>query len=938
MSEVLAEQTQEKYLFTFQDEKQLWISKEFIEKYPQFPFQDIIQHSEKYEDGSFFVDMPSFSMDKVIQFLRDDNMDIDSLDLDDSADIYQALVEYSIDMRDERINDLLFHIEELFYNYLSKNKYYSLGKCDLSTNHTVLFNSQNKVIRIYGLMTPQQKDELLRYSFLFKMMNIAYVEIRYQYAPNIPSEYIYPSCIQDIFPLVKTLSIFVVAENYLKGDILLNPNSDEYIHEYISFCKNNGKSIGYYEKFDYYTESEMDEYNKNNSFDIENTNVDWHIKNSYSDRKYENKLPKLYEAVLDVAVYSDDYTQVKTSPNIYYSIQDNVVIKYGDKTELSVFSRSSTINTEKGLSQLLRIPSSFQFSKLTIDTSKISESDIQFAIIFMKAFEEGYFDSLTSLNLSWIMKFNELIDNDEFIKMILTHKFPNVTELNFDRYDDSESFTLSTINKEHFPNLHILTYEDSEVILSQPIPEQYLSAIDILNVENVVYSQREEMAIYLDDLAYNHSIHLFLGSTCIDLFPHIKEILDKGLLTYTGSLINLYKNKNYNPIFDNILEDFEKRNEKVDYFKMNLVNYKIYDDYQEYNSYYYYYKNDDEVDNNNNDDNNKNDENVDNKNDETPKFIDVKDAFKKLFNSSFFQNLQNCNLNFDKRICINELKRIDTIFNDKTFNSINYLNIQLPAINMDVKPEPEYFSIFKNILIKIVSKASNITFNGYGHDDTIMQLIQNRGFQNATKINLEMNNIPIKTFFESYTKTNFPKLQTFTIFIKSSECVNDFQDNVSLYNSNDNLPLASTLYLNEQAGSYRHITFNSNQFIPQIEGNIDLSVETIIIKKDDDSIAEHEIEKFIDYIKQQKIPNLRTLDIDFNNDILLFNVIDFILSGEIPKLKKFTCRYDINKLQASEEAINEYKQKMKDSTFIKKNHVFYEFILHKAYIDDDDFF
>ncbi|KAK8801956.1 hypothetical protein WA158_006351 [Blastocystis sp. Blastoise] len=230
MSEVLAEPSQEKYLFTFQDEKQLWISKEFIEKYPQFPFQDIIQHSEKYEDDSYYVDMPSLSMEKVIQFLSDDNMDIDSLDLDDGADIYKTLVEYSIDMRDERINDLLFHIEELFYNYLSKNEYYSLHKCDLSTNHTVLFNSQNKVIRIYGLTTPQRKDELLRYSLLFKMMNIDHVEITYQYAPNIPSEYIYPSCIKEIFPLVSQLKIYVIVKNYLKGDTLLNPNSDEYIH------------------------------------------------------------------------------------------------------------------------------------------------------------------------------------------------------------------------------------------------------------------------------------------------------------------------------------------------------------------------------------------------------------------------------------------------------------------------------------------------------------------------------------------------------------------------------------------------------------------------------------------------------------------------------------------------------------------------------------
>ncbi|KAK8789921.1 hypothetical protein WA158_006701 [Blastocystis sp. Blastoise] len=152
--------TEDKYLFTFQDETQLWIQKEFIEKYPQFRFYDIIEHSEKYDDGSYYIDIPSFSMDKMIHFLMEDYIDILSLNLKDSYDIYKTFIKYSATIDNEIQCDLLLHIKDLFYNYLKKNNNYIYGNYYKSIKSSMpmeLFSSYSTSIYINGLFTPQWK-------------------------------------------------------------------------------------------------------------------------------------------------------------------------------------------------------------------------------------------------------------------------------------------------------------------------------------------------------------------------------------------------------------------------------------------------------------------------------------------------------------------------------------------------------------------------------------------------------------------------------------------------------------------------------------------------------------------------------------------------------------------------------------------------------------
>ncbi|KAK8805793.1 hypothetical protein WA158_002449 [Blastocystis sp. Blastoise] len=210
MPEVAPELIEDKYLFTFQDETQIWISREVIETYTKLPFYDIITHSEKYDDGSYYIDMPSFPMNKVIHLLTERNMNFLSLDFKDRYGIYKTLVEYSIEMKNGELLDILFYTKELFYDYLEDNNY-SIYKessiVDLPCISMSIFNSAEKVIRIQGLFTPQRINELLYYSLLIKMMNITKAEITYDYASNIPIEYICPSCIKDIFPSLKEIKI-----------------------------------------------------------------------------------------------------------------------------------------------------------------------------------------------------------------------------------------------------------------------------------------------------------------------------------------------------------------------------------------------------------------------------------------------------------------------------------------------------------------------------------------------------------------------------------------------------------------------------------------------------------------------------------------------------------------------------------------------------------
>ncbi|KAK8812484.1 hypothetical protein WA158_007717 [Blastocystis sp. Blastoise] len=464
--------TEDKYLFTFQDETQLWISKEFIDKYQQFPFQDIIEHSEKYEDGSYYIDMPSFSMNKVIDFLMEENIDISSLNLKDSYDIYKTLVEYSVTLDKEIQSDLLFHVKELFYEYLKDNNYNINGSYDNYIDSTIpmeLFNLEEKKIIINGLFTPKRKDELLYYSLLFKMMNITNINITYDYASDIPLEYICPSCIKDIFPSLKELKI-TVNMHYKKTDQLLNPNSDEYIMEYNRLFSINEYEIEYSEEYECYTESEMKKYNKISSLDPNKLYYSHNLIDTIAKRREKNEIPKLYKYLVNEAMYTNDYSKVEISKTEdEYELDDKVRIKYDDLYD-------------------------------QIDP-----------IFFMKLFEEGIFDSLTTLSINTIKLLINEIDKNLFNKIITTHVFPNVTELIYDDDDDAT---------ENFKSI---------------FPVNLISIIDTIRIRQINTDQKQTLAPRLDHLAYTYSIHIDIIDIDIDdlnYFPHLNELLERNLISF----------------------------------------------------------------------------------------------------------------------------------------------------------------------------------------------------------------------------------------------------------------------------------------------------------------------------------------------------------------------------------------------------------------------
>ncbi|KAK8793531.1 hypothetical protein WA158_004890 [Blastocystis sp. Blastoise] len=500
MSATKCQLTEEKYLFTFQDETQLWIPRKFIEKYPQLPFHDIIKHSEKYEDGSHYIDMLPFHIKKVISFFMDKNQDISSLNLRDSYDIYRTLLEYSVTLDKEIQSDLLFHIEELFIDYLNANnytffKYLQYDYCQINIPME-LFDLEKKEMHIQGLFSPQRKDELFYYSILIKMMNITEVEITYDYASNIPIEYICPSCIKDLFTSLEKLAISVTS-NYKKSKIVLNPNSDEYKMEYNRLFNSDEYKTKNFENYDHYAESEMYEYNKV-YLDVKTIDSN-KLVTSINGKRRMKELPKLYKYIPDDAIYTNDYSEVEISQmnDKDKEEEDRVNIYYRHYRKESTFTIDK-FSSEWGISQLLRLFSYLNVS--TIERGHYNESEYK-ARIILKILEEGVFDSLSILSVKWIRTLTERIDYSLLMKVMTTHIFPNVTEL---IYDD-ESFPLSSIKKECFPKLHIInynveiTYENFEYLF----PMDLMSIIDTITIIN--------------KLIYN--------------LPHSKELLEKDLIS-----------------------------------------------------------------------------------------------------------------------------------------------------------------------------------------------------------------------------------------------------------------------------------------------------------------------------------------------------------------------------------------------------------------------
>ncbi|KAK8805926.1 hypothetical protein WA158_002582 [Blastocystis sp. Blastoise] len=872
MSENKSILTEDKYLFTFQDETQLWISRELLEKYPQFPFHDIIQHSDKYEDGSYYIDIPSMSMDKVISLFNDKNIDISSLNLRDSYDIYRTLFEYSVTLDKEIQSDLLFHVEELFIDYLKANHYAIYGNKKKKHQLTIpmeVFNSETKILFINGLITSLQMELLFYYSLLIKMMNIKQVDINYEYASNIPLEYICPSCIKDIYPSLRKLTISETI-HYNKSDELLNPNTEEYLKEYTVFCNKYGYEMKNNETYEYYMKSEMKRYNEVSPFNKTVAESQNYELDSYFERVKMNALPKLYKCNIDETLYVNDFSQIERSQNNdSYILMNKIGIEYDIKTgseTLYIYE----LNSEYGITQLLSVPLYSSISEINISGYKSIQK--RFTIPIVNAFENGVFDSIKTINALWFL---EMLEDNKWIQK---HIFPNVTKF---IYDDRDKFmSMSLVNKERFPGLHIIHYgvNFDESDLQNLFPGRFISMIDTIILND--YDERlESVTPFLDDLAFNHSIHIDGLYDNINDLSHREELLEKNIISlpddlevnaceeyYYDSLLKYYKYaenqklKTFNIIFlyiwrrdDDYDIEYRERNGLDKFEEITSDNEEITSDYEEYEEVH-----------------------------DTPIGDDMEDDLELLFESSSLDHLDSFSF---------ELKQIGS------------------------ESSSEYFSMIQDILKKIIPKSSDVSLNGIPHYNIIEGLIENGYFHNTAQLKLELRNFSISSFFELYTKNNFPQLKNIDISC-SKISFEPFMETLCLCLRKDSFLSSTTVSLND------NICYNPSYSILQCKYSLMTPMESIIIDNNED-VSKYQIAILLDCIKENKVQDLKSLKIYFYETELLTKIIDIVTTQKIPKLKEFLfiCNFNI-----SEQLINTCKQQLKDSPFIQNNHLRYKLL------------
>ncbi|KAK8800578.1 hypothetical protein WA158_006896 [Blastocystis sp. Blastoise] len=842
---------EDKYLFTFQDEKQLWIPREFIKKYHQLPFYDIIQHTEKYEDGSYYIDMPSLSMDKVIHFLMDDNIDISSLNLKDSYDIYETILEYSVKIDKGIQCDLLIHIKQLFYSYLNGNNY-DIDGCYCSYIESRmpmdLFNLEEKKIFI--------NDD---------------------YASNVPLEYICPSCIKDIFPSLEEITIFVTT-HYKVTNQLLNPNSDEYIIEYIHLFSENDYKIENPEEYKYYTKSEMKKYNKTSSLDLNKKYYSHKLIDIYNEKREKNELPKLYKYIIDEPMYTSDYSNVKTSyTEDGYVLYDQVTIKYENKTNDKTFTINE-VSTEHGISQLLLLPTYLIIFNIILKAGYINNCPG----IILKLFEEGIFDSLTTLNVSTFQQLTNIFDDNLLNKIMTTYVFPNVTEFIY----DNGCFQSSLITKECFPKLHIINYDIfiTNNNFESLFHDNLISMIDTIRIQGIGYQIDEEVC-RLDNLVYTHSLHIDIIFKYINnwiyLFPHLNELLTKDLISFDKLSIDSSRSENIK-----VLEYIENYNQNIDCLEIRFEELLF-------------------------------NENRDK--------IDIRNALERFLKSDLLKHLECLTIIFDVSFKINMeyLTWISTLFNDNKFNTIHKLEIDYDyGIGcIDINPSSEYLTAYENIFEKFIPKASIVNINNCTMT-LINRLITKGCFLNTTQLTLNNIDTPDDNFYKIYTTDNFPQLKYIKFCIKKPmEKWISLCGRIYDFFYNDNTPLSRGVRLSNLINYLNADNiYNPNNSIFRYKYDSNSFIDTIIGTYDE-ATSKSEIETLIDYINKKKTQNIRFLRLYIYDEKQLSKLINFIITGKIPQLKELiiVCTCD-NSLYGKADI---YKHQLRKSSFIQENHVNY---------------
>ncbi|KAK8801961.1 hypothetical protein WA158_006356 [Blastocystis sp. Blastoise] len=535
--------TEDKYLFTFQDETQLWVPRDFIEKYPQFSFHDIIEHSEKYDDGSYYVDMLPFHMKKVIDFFMKNNTDFTSLNLRDAFDIYMTLLEYSVTIGDNMQNDLIFYIKYLFYTYLKDNNYCIYGTYgDNSQSYMpiMLFSSDNTRISINRLFTLQRKKELFYYSYLLKMMNIAEIEIECiylylfnifnnnnidDYSSNIPLEYICPSNIKDIFPSLKELKI-TVTTNFKKTKILLNPNSDEYIVEYARLFYNSKFTNNNPEKYDIDKISTKDGISQLLRFPSYY---------SISQIEINTYVYSKYEAIICIQLLIENVFNSLTILSVKW------IKKLTNKIDDNLFNKIIATHVFPNVTELIYDDESFQLSSIyTKCFPKLK------TVNYIVKISIQNFDFLFPVNLMPIIKTIHIHEIEATQKKKLALKLYYIVytfSIHIDGIDDLLHFFISlyTLFEKDLISIHKLYIDTSDSIYMSQLDYFKLYKHDI-NILDILFKNDRDYDDEKYQLDMRNSLEFFLKSNILQHLNCLTVTFDNSLsidsLTWISTLFN----------------------------------------------------------------------------------------------------------------------------------------------------------------------------------------------------------------------------------------------------------------------------------------------------------------------------------------------------------------------------------------------------------------
>ncbi|KAK8814329.1 hypothetical protein WA158_008191 [Blastocystis sp. Blastoise] len=900
---------EEKYLFSFQDETQLWIPVKVIENYRELPFYDIIKHSDKYDDGSYYIDMLPLHMKDVIQFLMEDNIDISSMSFKDSADICETLDEYSVDIKDDKLQELSNHVEQIVISFLKENHYKVYFDDNDDSELTMpmeIFSYNSKVLKIDGLTTSEKREKLLCYSHIFKQINITTVFIEYQYSSTIPLEYICPSNIKEIFPALEKLKI-TVNVSFEETDIRLNPFTDEYMeqfHFFVDWCRDKEWDRIAYEMF---TKSEIRRYQLVNNNDIHRNQFSKYLLDRYDDLKSEGSLPRLYENKVEEALYNQDYSKLEKTYERSELTKVSLSLKY-EKDSNNVSLDIPCPNIECGFSQLLQLPiySSISYVSLPSVTSKSSAEPI------IKAFQKGYFDSLTELNLSTLEEYVPFFCDYRLSDIITSHIFPDITELHISN-KDKQSSLLCLVNKTCFPKLHIITYDSSfnsdvQETYSCLLPHHLLSFIDTINVP-YDSSYIKYAAPLLDDLASNYNIHINNLKDGIFYFPNVEKLLANGLI----SLPEKFEINSNERIKTRYIDAYmDHQNQEIKNLSLAFSDYD--DDNDEYMNemqrrrlyYTYIHKEEDE-------DIESFHKRVDD---------DLEEAINGLFQGNTLKHLQEFHLEIYD-VSEKRMKWIESLFNIIPFESLSDLYIRFPSDTMDIKSN--YFLSLKTIIIKLIPKASTIFISNNNSMDIYGILISEGFFHNTNQLTIDFDTFDAKSFFDLYTKQNFPKLKKINIKIQQKNYISLF-DTFSEYINKDTLPSSTICFKDTIDKVYSknnkecHPLFSLLQCKDLVMTSLEVFMSSWNLGP---NVCEYEINLLMKYIKEKKVPNMRNIVIAIRSTEILSQVINLIITDQIPKLREIRfeldCHTQINYLL--------YVKQLKNSEYVKDHHILYEFCL-----------